>query len=434
MNFSQSTVFSIVSSFGLLFINLFISVIEARVLGPQEIGRYHVYITTQTYVSTLCALGIGQSCIFFINKLGISERRVLATSVNASLILALVAGIVMFGAIQINHDYFGNDSVLYVSLFCIGSSAMLLNNIFTPVLLTKMEVVRNQIVKYSTRTITLLVIGAIIIWGRRFDVGFLIGLTGVTNVIAMMLLYYYYHNRFSFKDGIDKPLLGRITIWGIKLSGNNIASVTLSSLPIYFLTWFSSGNGLTNVGYYSRANSLLVVGTVIASSIGPLLYSKWSGASDIEIKEQVRRFSFLYLVINALIAFGLLLAAPLLIKLLYGAEFYSATPILQLLAFSLLGNGIKEICYGVLSSRGYPLKILKNLCIGIVFTAIADFLVIPFLGAVGCSIVTLLATSFTAILLMKEAEKVSLIKFEDFFVVPSRNSLKYVLSQIIHKS
>lgn len=434
MNFSQSTVFSIVASFGLLLVNMIISIIEARVLGPEEVGRFQVYITTQNYVATICALGIGQSCIYFINALKVDERKVLATSINFTLIMAATAGVVIGTIILLSPDYFGKDSLLCVCLFCIGTSAILINNIFTPVLLTKMEVVPNQIVKYSTRIITLVVLLFFLLRGRGLCVGTLIGLTGFTGVLSSFLLYYYFRNRFSFKDGIDGPLLGKITLWGIKLSGNNIASITLTSLPIYFMTWFSLGDGRLNVGYYGRANALLVVGTIIASSIGPLLYSKWSGTSDTELKNQVRRMSLLYVFVNFTIALGLIAFAPILIRLLYGNEYSPSIPVLQVLAISLIGNGIKEICYGILSSRGVPLKILKNLAWGILLSAVANYLLIPRYGVLGCATVTTITSFVTAFLLMIDATKVSQIVLQDFFVVPTRQELYKIASQLFHKS
>lgn len=59
MNFQQSSILSILGSFGLIFINMFINVIQSRILGPEEIGRFQVFITTQTFFATICALGIG---------------------------------------------------------------------------------------------------------------------------------------------------------------------------------------------------------------------------------------------------------------------------------------------------------------------------------------------------------------------------------------
>lgn len=433
MNFLQSSAFNIVASIGLLFINLFISMIEARVLGPEEIGRFQVYITTKTYISTLCALGIGQSCIYFINRLKVGERKVLATSINASLILALLAGVVLCSIILLNRAYFGEEALVYVCMFCIGTSATLLNNIFTPVLLTRMEVVKSQTVKYSTRILTLVVLVSILLLGRQLSVGVLICLTGFTSVLASLLLYYFFHNRFSFSDGIDFPLLGKITLWGVKLSGNNIASITLSSLPIYFLTWFSVQNGHLDVGFYSRANSLLVIGTIIASSIGPLLYSKWSGTTDDELKGQVRRMSMLYILINSIIATGLIITAYILIIIIYGEDFIDAVPVLRIIAITLVGNGLKEVCYGILSSRGYPLLILKNLVWGIIITAVGDYFIIPIYGVNGCAAVTTVASIMTAFLLMFDASNVSTVRMADFIVAPTKDELITIVKQLLHR-
>jgi len=434
MNFSQSAIFSIIASFGLLFVNLFISIIESRVLGPEEIGRFQVYITTQTYIATICALGIGQSCIYFINALKITERKVLSTSVNASLVLALLSGIAILLIIVLNPNYFGSTAITSICMFSIGTSAVIINNIFTPVLLARMEVVRNQVIKYSSRVITLIVLLFIVLRGNNLSVDFLIGLTGVTSVLSTFLLYYYFRNRFSFNDGIDYRLLWEITSYGIKLSGNNIASITLISLPIYFLTWFSTTDGVMNVGYYGRANSLLVIGTIISTSIGPLLYSKWSGTSKDELKSQVRRMSMMYFLINLVITLGLIAFAPLLIKILYGQEFLPSIRILQVLAVSIVGNGIKEICYGILSSQGHPTKILKNLILGIVACAIGDYWMISYYGVLGCSIVTSIVSIFTAVLLMIDTTKISNIKILDFFVLPSKQDIRSIVQQVLRKS
>ena len=433
MNFSQSTVFSIAASFGLLFINLFINIIESRVLGPQEIGRFQVYITTQTFAATICALGIGQACIYYINALKVNERSVLSTSIKFSLLLSFLAGVAVFLIILFTRGYFGNDSILCVGLFSLGTSATIINNIFIPVLLTRMEVVKNQTVKYSTRVITLVALLTALLIGKKLSVGFVIALSGFTSLFATILLYSYFHERFSLRDKMDFPLLRKILLWGIKLSGNNIASITLTSIPIYFLTWFSLGNGVLNVGYYSRANSLLVIGTVIASSIGPLLYSKWSGTSEEDLVNQVRRLSMLYIMINVAIIIGLVLFAPILIRILYGKDYLASISILQVLAFTLIGNGVKEICYGILSSRGAPLLILKNLLIGIAMSAITNYFAITKYGVLGCAIVTVFITLVTALLLMRDVTIVSSVKFRDFFVIPSRSEVNSIIKSIINR-
>lgn len=433
MNFAQSTIFSIVSSFFLLFINLLINVIESRMLGPSEIGRYQVFVTTQTFFSTICALGIGQSCIYFINRLKFNERDILSTSVNATIPIATISSIVLFFILLLNPLYFGKEKIVYLAIFSIGTYAMLINNIFTPVLLTRMEVVRNQTVKWFTRIATLLALLIALLYSGSLSVSFLIALSGITNILATILLYSYLRNRFSFFDGINYSLLWRILKWGLKFAGNNLASITLLSIPIYFLTWFSLDDGFLNVGYYSRANALLVVGTTIASSIGPLLYSKWSGVNQVDLKKQVRKISFLYILINLFIALGLIVFAHLIVFLLYGEHFMKAVPVLQILALSLLGSGCKEICYGILSSQGYPLKIMTNLVIGSVLCAICNYFVIPKFGVIGCSFITTFISILTALLLIYDVTHISSVSFKDFFIIPTKQDFTSIIQTIRKK-
>ena len=97
MNFKQSTIFSIAASLGLIIFNMLINVIESRVLGPSEIGRYQIFITTQNLFATFCALGLGQSCIYFINALKVDERKVLSTTINAIKVNSAIMHIITLG-------------------------------------------------------------------------------------------------------------------------------------------------------------------------------------------------------------------------------------------------------------------------------------------------------------------------------------------------
>ncbi len=431
MNFQQSSIFSALASFGLLFINLFTSMIIARLLGPEQIGRYQVFVTTQTFISTICALGIGQSCIYFINALKYKERKVLSTSINSTFPIAVLVSIILFLLIIFIPGYFGQVDSICLLLFCMGTTAMLLNNIFTPVLLVNLEVVRNQIVKYSSALLTLLVLVGVLLLEIKLTVDFLIAMLGATTIISTIILYYFFRDRFRLMDGIDFKLLRNIIKWGVKLSGNNIASITLASVPIYFLTWFSLSDGLLNVGYYSRAVAALVVGTVLAASIGPLLYSKWSTVSGEQLKNQVKRASMLFILVNVTIALLLMILAPFLIVLMYGEEFRYAIPLLQILALSLVANSIKEICYSILSSQGKPLKILKNLLIGIIFCAVLNYFLIPYWGAVAVAIVTTITSFMTAFLLIRDVTLISVIETRDFFTMPKRRDVLNILSNIL---
>ena len=434
MNFSQSAVFNIVASLGLIFINVIIGIVEARILGPQELGRYNIFLTTQTMFVTLFALGIGQSCIYFINSLKKKESEVITTSVKIILPFSFIASFLLFFVLFYFKSYFMENNVLYLAFFCLGSNALLVNTIFIPVLLANMQVVKNQIVKYVSRIITLILILIIVVCNLRLEVGSLISITGMTNVISLCLLYYYLKEKIDFSLPVNKSLSRSIIGWGIKLAGNNIAAIILTSMPVYFLSWFSIGEqGFSNVGYFTRASSILVIGTIIASSIGPLLYAKWSTLKGEAVVLQVKKVSFLLFVMNSFIALFIVLFSSFIIRILYGEAYVQAVPILRILSLTLILNGMKEVCYGLLSSQVFPMKIFKNLFISIILMSILLYFAISYWGIIGCAVSTLLITFVSTFLLMLSVVKISNIEIGDFFTVPRVSEVKMMVLNLRKK-
>ena len=134
------------------------------------------------------------------------------------------------------------------------------------------------------------------------------------------------------------------------------------------------------------------------------------------------------------IALGLIVFAPLLVHILYGEEFKSAIPILQILALSLVANGAKEVCYGILSSQGAPLMIMKNLSICIFLSSLINYFTIPIYGVLGCAITTVLIVFISVFLLIKDVNKVSIIRFRDFFILPRKADLMNILYSLKNKN
>lgn len=434
MNFTQSVLFNVFASGGLLIINMLIGVIEARVLGPYEMGRYNLFLTTQTMFATLFAFGIGQSCIYFINSLKKDSSLVVTTSVKFILPFSIIASLLLFLSLNLFHDYFGERNQFYLALFCVGTNALLINTIFIPVLLADMQVVKNQVVKYVSRLIVLFALFLLLLLHIQLEVGLLIALVGITNVVSLVLLAWYLRKEIRWTLPFDSHLLKELLKWGVKLSGNNVASIVLSSIPIYFLSWFAvQEESLAYIGYYTRSSSLLVAGTVITTSIGPLIYSKWSMVQGDMLQLQVRKSSAFLFGVCLLISLLLIAFSSLIIRLLYGTEFDAAIPVLRILALTLAFNGLKEICYAVLSSQGRPLKIMKNLFAGAVIMAVLMWLVIPVYGVNGCALVTLAVTAFTTWLLMRDVCKISSVTMKDFFRVPKKEEIGQIINNIVRR-
>ena len=434
MNFTQSILFNILASGGLLVINMLIGVIEARLLGPCEMGRYNLFLTTQTMFVTLFAFGIGQSCIYFINSLKKELSLVVTTSIKFILPFSIVASLLLFIFFNLFQNYFREGNQIYLALFCVGTNALLINTILIPVLLANMQVVKNQVVKYISRLVVLFALLLLLLLHIQLEVGLLIALVGMTNVFSLILLGWYLRKEIQWKRPFDVRLLKDLLQWGIKLSGNNVANIVLSSIPVYFLSWFAEREySLAYVGYYTRSSSLLVAGTLLITSVGPLIYAKWSTLQGEMLRSQVRKFSVLMLGVCLLISLVLIACSTWIILLLYGVEFNAAIPVLRILSLTLVFNSLKEVCHAVLSSQGQPLKIMKNLLIGAMVMALLMWFVIPIYGVNGCAFVALAVTAFTTWLLMKDVCKISLVRMSDFFCVPDKEEFYQIIRNVIKR-
>ena len=153
---------------------------------------------------------------------------VVTSSVKFLIPFSVAASVLLFMTLNIFSSYFQEKNHWYIMLFCIGTNALLINTILMPVLLTKMQVVKRQIVNYISRIVVLLSILLLLLLHVNLSVGLLISLVGLSNVIALWLLHRYLKEYIQWNLPMDKTLIKDLFLWGIKLSGNNMASIILS--------------------------------------------------------------------------------------------------------------------------------------------------------------------------------------------------------------
>lgn len=410
MKFAQASLINLGASVTFSAMNMVISIIESRILGPEGIGQFNVLLSTQTIFVTVLSLGIGRASIYFINSEKINEYHLLSTAIKCITPLALVCSIMLFGVISFFSEYYGILNSFSLFIFILGTFSLLLISLFRPILLAKFEIVKNQIVIFSARTVFLANLLMVIVYSTQMlDVGMLLAFSGFSNVISLLILLYYFKGRFSFKDQIDYRLLKRVISFGLRFSSSNIAAILLGNLPIIMLSivgFSETDDGYSNVGYYTRAATLLVIGTMINTSIGPLLYSKWSGLSDEIVRVHAIKSISMFNLINISLTIFLFVFAPILIVSLYGKEFVPAILLLRIMSFMLLFNSVREVGYNILTSRNKSMYITQNLLISIIIFVVISFPLTKLFGIAGCAISVLISTIISTLLIMRKCAQI----------------------------
>ncbi|PID52766.1 MAG: hypothetical protein CR972_00215 [Candidatus Moraniibacteriota bacterium] len=93
------TFFGGISAFGVLF---FVNVFAARMLGPEEYGKYSVFLSIAQLLSLLFVLELDVSALFFLSKKNIEEKRV----ITASIMNIFMISIIVFSLLALSIFYF----------------------------------------------------------------------------------------------------------------------------------------------------------------------------------------------------------------------------------------------------------------------------------------------------------------------------------------
>ncbi len=97
------------------------NVILSRVLGPAGIGKYRLWISAATIVSTIMVMGIGTANIYFLNNLKVPKVRVVNNAFKLLMVLGPLTAAIVGAVITLNPGYFGQASGLVILLFSSGA-------------------------------------------------------------------------------------------------------------------------------------------------------------------------------------------------------------------------------------------------------------------------------------------------------------------------
>lgn len=431
MNFVKANIANFFSAGLIQVLNLIISILEARVLGPSELGRYQIFISTRTMAVTFCALGLGQASIYFRNNKKHSIDDIVSTTFKAEGIIGLLMTIALIALFLSFHNYFGVLPFGVILVFSLGSTASLFSTAMSPLLVADMRVLQRQAVGFVCSLFTLAILAWIYFTSGSINVDNILVVSSVAAAIGSMLLFYYFKHDFHISQRFNMELFKQITVFGVKLSANNIATLFLQNAPVYMLSWFSIMK-LEDVGLYSRAIAICALATFVNTTVGPLLYAKFSASTDKERVKFSKTTACAFLLINICLTTFILFAGRYLIILLYGNEYASASLALSILAVTLILNGISELVNNLLSSVGKPEYLLYNLLITLVFLIPMLYVGISLWGLLGCAYAVVFATFIKTLLLIRSLKKFLPVSYRWFFF-PSLNSIKSLFELIKHK-
>lgn len=392
--------------FGAAGLGYIISLIVARILGPEQFGLYSFFIVLTILGSSLVgdafAHAIVRNHVLYTKDKSQNAGVVLVNALAIRIITGLpviIAGVV-FGNVLALTMFSDPQYAIPITLGCIGSFAVAL---WTFSLTTLQATESFRAYALLTPVVNLLRLLSIPV---LFSIGFLT----MEAIIGLYVAFYL--------------LCGVIAIWFLRYRFKG-ASLSLSEIrsQLNFSKWMAlaiicqllqTHLAVPVLGYYSTkfavgvfaaAATLLIVVDHITTAILTVQYPKVAKldnlSSQISFVKQTLLFSFLIVL---LLSPGLLIIEPI-IHLLYGQEYEGSTPVFQILFIGLLSALISQplnlLFLAQNKSHYWSIMAIFSLLIWLV----VGYFLIPKQGAVGAAWTTTIArfsqTAMTFILLFR---------------------------------
>lgn len=380
-----------------MLLSFFIGLWTARFLGPSNYGLLNYVSAYVAFFTSFCTLGF--TAVVMVNELTVNpdeEGTALGTSIVLRLISSTISAFAIIGIVAVvDHD---EPITIMIAIL---SSISLLFQVFDSIeywfqkrYLSKITAIAVFIGYCCTAAyrVVLLILKANVYW---FAVATSIDYVAVA--IVLFIVYKHSHGpklRFSWKKGKQLLAVGSSFI----LSGMMIAIYGQTD-KIMLKQMLSE----TEVGYYSTAANLCVMWTfvlsAIVSSLAPTI-SKYKKENDeANYLRKNRQLYGLIFYISIFVSAVLTIASPLVIKILYGADYEGSIAPLRIVtwyvAFSYLGvaRDVWLVCENKQKYSKYIYLLAAASNVGL------NFAFIPILGPSGAALASLLTQVLTSLIL-----------------------------------
>jgi O-antigen/teichoic acid export membrane protein len=410
------------TNFGVAALSLLNVVVVARALGPTGRGDVAFLTTVTNLTHYLATFGVQEANA----NLGTDRRLRPALATNSVILAALFGGLGALAVLVLVElvpaAAAGADrrllllSLAAIPILVLGRYLRLLANAQYAFAVTNVAWLATPVVAVATNAVLaaagLLTVGlAVVAW-----------LAG--QVVATLIVVVHAARESGFGRP-DRALARRCTAFGLR----SHAGQTLL-LGNYRLDQWLVGSlaGARELGLYSvavaGAETLFYLPTALASVQRPDLVRS---APRVAV-ERARTIARAALVVTVPLVVALVIVAPYLVDIVFGASFDGAVDDLRVLAVGSLGVVTIKLLVDALTAQGRPLRASAGIAVGFVTMVVLDVVLIPPHGGLGAAIAA--STSYlvggaAVAVLFTRADGGSTTQ-----LVPGRSDLSLVLSSL----
>ncbi|KAA0127190.1 teichoic acid transporter [Chryseobacterium sp. SN22] len=414
----QTILKTFVSRFLILILNFGLVIYTTNQWGSNGKGIISIMVANLTVISFFANVFVGSSMSYFAKRFRTEE--ILPFAYLWSVLVGVTVSIVFsFNQASEYSCYLVILSVLSalltanVNLF-VGQQNIRMFNVYT-VLQQVMHIVFIVLIVYVIRitSVEAYFSAQISCFGFLFLVS------------AIQVFRYSNFRKLSFSRAVGYKLFD----YGWKTQISSFLQFLNYRLSFYFLEYFK---GITSVGVFSVGIAFSEAVWTVSRSLSVVLYSDVvNNRSSVEAIEKTKVSLKMSFLITLLFIMIMLVIPAQVYAMIFGKEFSRTKEIVLLLSPGIMAIAVSNII-GYYFAGINKLRILnvKSL-IGLVFTVISSFYVIPRWGIKGACVVTSISYCLSSALLFWQFYKMTEFRIRDYFL--SKAEINLLLNKALKK-
>jgi len=370
-------------------------VILARCLGPEGRGAFAALLVVPGFVVAVAELGIRQATVYEVGKAEYSQESIVQT-----LLFLLLASSVLGASIVAGYFFVipqTSFTATVIALVCLMVPLQLVSKYLSGFMLGRNEIQAFNRVSWipAIASLSLTVLLVVVLLQGVFG-----AVLSVVIAHAVVALYAIKLVKERVKLGIrlHRPLAVRMLKLGFVYAASLFVIGLNYRVDILFLERIT---GLEAVGYYSVAVSLAELIWQIPAATGVVVFARSSRATDrAEFSKKVAALFRLSFLLSAIASLIIAWAAPMVIVLVFGAEFRPGADALRLLLPGIVLMVAHKVLNMDLAGRGKPHIALYSFVPAVVVNVILNALWIPTMGISGAALASTVSYGVSAVLLV----------------------------------
>lgn len=375
---------------------LAVTVLAARLLGPQARGLYAVAVAIGALGVQFGHFGLHTSNTYFIAKNPACAPALmgntLAVSWGLGSFIAVATGIVL---------------AVYPDLVRLPSHALILSLVWIPfglsyllmqnLLLGMHQVRMYNLIEVVNKAIPLLLIG-LLVMAHRVSLAGLFAATLVALCISFVWIFAVIQRNIGRGPQLSLPLFRDNLRYGIKAYLAALFCFLVLRADLFLVQHML---GAEQAGYYSIASAMADYVALFAGVMGTILYPKLSAIPDIGTKLRLTRKATVgaALALLPMVVAASLLAHPL-VRILFGPEFAPASLSFILLMPGTFFLGVHMVSVQFLNSIGYPFSVVLIWGASCLLNIGINLLAIPKYGIAGAAVVSSICYCLACVLVL----------------------------------